>query len=128
MIGPEVAVFLFLSVGAVSVFSFVAVASWAGARSEERKAYYKSETIKKIAESSAGGATAALDFMREQERNKARQLRESLKLGGLITIAVGIALLIFLRALLGPPLYLCGVIPLLIGVALLVYASIAPEP
>ena len=40
-------VYLFLSVGAVGMFSFIAVASWADARRKEREAYYKSETLKK---------------------------------------------------------------------------------
>ncbi len=46
-----------------------------------------------------------------------------MKVGGLTNIAVGVALIIFLRALVGDePVYLCGLIPGLIGVALLTYA------
>ena len=44
------ATFLGFSIGAVALFSFLAVASWANARRREREAYYKSEAIKKIAE------------------------------------------------------------------------------
>ena len=55
--------------------------------------------------------------------------REGMKIGGLINLAVGVALMIFLRALVGDePVYLCGLIPGLIGVALLTYALfLAPK-
>jgi hypothetical protein len=52
-----------------------------------------------------------------------------MKIAGLINIAVGVGLMIFLRALTGAngP-YLCGLIPGLIGVALLAYALfLAPK-
>jgi hypothetical protein len=116
-------VFLFLSVGAISLFSFVAVASWSDARRREREAYYKSETLKKIAETQGTGGSAALEFLREDERNAMRRRREGIKLGGLITAAVGIGLMVFLRAEeRSEPAYLLGLIPLLVGTVLLAYA------
>jgi hypothetical protein len=52
-----------------------------------------------------------------------------MKIGGMINLAVGIALAIFLRALVGnEPVYLCGLIPGFIGVALLVYALFLAPP
>ena len=54
-------------VGSIALFSFLAVATWADARRKEREAYYKSETLKKIAESSGEGARAAIELMREQQ-------------------------------------------------------------
>ena len=53
-----------------------------------------------------------------------------MKIGGVINLAVGIALMIFLHALIsGEPVYLCGLIPGLIGVALLAYALLlSPKP
>jgi hypothetical protein len=118
-------IFLFLSVGAISLFSFIAVASWADARRREREAYYKSETTRKIIEAQGTGASSALELIREEEKNEARRRSEGIKLGGLVTSAVGIALLIFLRVLIkDEPVYLSGLIPLLIGVALLSYAYI----
>lgn len=115
----------FLSVASIAFWSFVAVAAWSEARRREREAYYKSETLKKIAESSGAGGSAALEFLREEERIKARHLREGHKLGGLITAAVGIALMILLRAMPVPAArsaYLVGLIPVFTGVAILVYA------
>ena len=120
-IAASTAVFMFLSVGAVALFSFIAVASWADARRKEREAYYKSEMLKKLSESQ--GAAAVLDLLREENKQAAARRREGLRLGGLINIAVGVGLMIFLAGLIRDErAYLLGVIPLLIGVALLSYS------
>src|SRR6516162_7111304 len=87
---------LFLSVGAIALFSFVAVVTWSDNRRREREAYYKSEFLKRISEMQADSAVAVL---REEERNALRRRLEGIKLGGLVTTAVGIALMVFLRAL-----------------------------
>ncbi len=114
-------VFFFLAVGAVSLFSFIAVASWSDARCREREAYYKSETLKKLTETQ--GSAAVLDLLREEKKQAATRRREGQRLGGLINIAVGIGLIVFLSGLVrNEPIYLVGVIPLLIGVALLSYS------
>jgi len=116
-------------VGSIALFSFLAVAIWVDARRKEREAYYRSETLKKIAESSGEGAKAAIELMREQEKNAGKRRLGGLKLGGLITAAVGIGVMVLLRGILhDEPVYLAGLIPLLIGVALLVYAFfLAPK-
>ena len=111
---------LFLSVGAIALFSFVAVATWSDNRRREREAYYKSETLKKIAEMGTDNAVAVL---REEERNALRRRLEGIKLGGLVTAAAGIGLMVFLRALVGDrPIYLAGLIPLFVAVSLRVYS------
>lgn len=118
-------VFMFLSVGAIALFSFIAVSSWADARRKEREAYYRSETLKKIAESPGPGGTVALEFLREEDRLAARRTREGQKLGGLITAAVGVGLMAFLGILADKNdkgVFLVGAIPFLVGVALIVYA------
>jgi hypothetical protein len=57
-----------------------------------------------------------------RERSERRRHREGLKLGGLSTAAVGIGLMIFLRAVQREePVYLVRLIPLLVGGALLAY-------
>ena len=122
-------IFLFLSVAAIALFSFIGVALWTTARRREREAFYKSEMVKKIADSQGTGANAALEFIREQEKNAARNKREGLKLGGLITAAVGVALMVFLRNLVrDEPVFLAGLIPLLVGGVLLAYSYfLAPK-
>ena len=116
-------------VGSIALFSFLGVASWSDARRKEREAYYRTEALKKIAESSSEGAKSAVEYFHEQEQSARRRRLEGMKLGGLITAAVGIGLMVFLHGVeREEPVYLVGLIPLLIGVALLVYAFVlAPK-
>lgn len=125
----SIAPFLIPIVGCIALFSFLGVASWSDARRKEREAYYTGETLKKIAESSGEGAKSALELLREQERNVVKRRLEGMKLGGLITTAVGIGLMVFLHGVEHEePAYLVGMIPSLIGVALLIYAFVlAPK-
>jgi hypothetical protein len=119
---PGVAVFMFLAASAIALFSFLAVNSWADARRKERESYYRNDMLKKLSEAQGPGANATLELLREESRVGAVKKRQELRIGGLITAAVGLGVLIFLRALIrDEPVYLCGSIPLLIGVAL--YAS-----
>lgn len=121
---------MFLSIGAVALFVvFIPLTTWIESQRKEREAFYKSETMRRLAESSGEGAKTAVEMLREQARLEQIKKREGMKIGGLVNIAIGVALMIFLRALVGgEPVYLCGLIPGLIGVALLTYALIlAPK-
>ncbi|MGD0519723.1 MAG: DUF6249 domain-containing protein [Terracidiphilus sp.] len=127
----EVAMFgvLIPIVSVVSVFTFITFAVWFKHRSQEREAFYKAETLRRITEASGEGAKAALELMREDDRLKRIKAREGMKIGGLINIGVGVALVIFLRALVSnEPVYLCGLIPGFVGIALLVYALFLAPP
>ena len=128
MTNPGVALFFFLAIGAIALFTFLSVATWTGTRAAEREAYYKAEMMKKIAEA-GGDSNPALEYLREQERIKAAKRIGGLKLGGLINTGIGLGLMIFLRALIhGAPIYLAGTIELFIGLALLAYAFwLAPK-
>ncbi len=119
--GP-LSVFLFLSAAVVSMFSFLAVASWSNARLKERESFYKSETLKRLSENSGPGATAALELLREENRVLGIRRQASLREGGLVTSSVGLGLLIFLRALIPQQaaISLCSLIVLLPGLALVV--------
>jgi ferric-dicitrate binding protein FerR (iron transport regulator) len=122
---------LFLSVASIALFSFVAVAVWSQARRREREAYYRSETLRKIVETQGAGGGSAIEFLREEEKHAVRRRQEGQKLGGLITVAVGIGMMVFIKAVDRgdpDPAYLVGLIPLFIGVALLGYAYfLAPK-
>lgn len=122
-------VFLIPIVGSIALFSFLAVTTWSDARRKEREAYYTTDALKKIAESSAEGAKSAVEYLKEQNKNAALRRREGLRLGGLITAATGIGVMVFLRALNhDEPVYFVGLIPLLVGLALLVYGFVlAPK-
>jgi hypothetical protein len=127
---PAAGLWMFLSIGAVSLFVvFIPLTSWIDSQRREREAFYKAETIRRLAEASGEGAKAAIDLLREQNRLDQLKKREGIKIGGLVNLGVGVALMIFLRALVrNEPVYLCGLIPGLIGVALLVYGLVlAPK-
>jgi hypothetical protein len=122
---PAVALWEFLSVGAVALFSFLAIGSWSESRRREREAYYRTEAIRKLAEATPEVAASALEFLREQERNDRERVTAQIKIAGLVTCGVGIGVMVFLRALIREaPIYLSGSIPLLIGAALLAWSYI----
>jgi hypothetical protein len=119
-------------VAPIALFSFLSVATWSGTRFAEREAYYKSEMMKKIAEV-GGNGNAALEYLREEDRlrrrNKYDRRKQGLKIGGMINIAVGIALFATLHELVRVRgVALEGLFPLLIGVALLIYVFAMMPP
>ena len=117
-------------IGSIALFSFLSVAAWSDARRKERQEYYRNETLKKIAESSGEGAKAAIELLREQNKNTTRRRFEGMKLGGLITAVVGIGVMVLLHGLVqSQPVYLAGLIPFLVGVVLMLYGFfLAPKP
>lgn len=117
-----VALFGFLAVSSVALFSFMAVASWSDNRRKDRESYYRNDMLKKIAESSGAGASAAIELLREQDRLETLRKRQGMKIGGTVLLAIGLGILIFLHALIPhAPIYLGGVMLMLMGAAL--YAS-----
>jgi hypothetical protein len=131
--GPDVSnvgLWLFLSIGAVSLFVvFIPLVTFMENRRKEREAFYKAETLRRLTESSSEGAKTALAMMQAENRQERLKKREGMKIGGLINIGVGAGLMIFLRSLggNGSP-WLCGLIPGFIGVALLVYVFVLAAP
>ena len=128
----NVAMWMFLSIGALALFVFfIPTVTWIESRRKEREAFYKADTFRRLAESSTDSAKAAIELLREQSRQEQIKRREGMKIGGVITLSVGVALVIFLRAMTigeaGAP-YLCGLIPALIGVAMLVYVYFMAAP
>src|ERR1700744_2872224 len=95
--------FLFLCVGAASLFAFLAVAAYSESRRRERESYYKNDMLKKIAESQSSAAVATIEYLREEQQasvlRRVQKQRESYSLGGLITAATGVGLMVFLHAI-----------------------------
>ena len=129
---PAMGLWVFLSVGAVALFAvFIPLVTWIDSRRKEREAFYKADTMRRLTEGSGEGAKAAIQLMREEERLKRIKTLEGLKIGGIINVAVGVALLIFLRVLLGGGAgspFLCGLIPGFIGIAMLAYVMFLAAP
>jgi hypothetical protein len=92
-ITPVVAL-AFTGVLLMIVFAFVSVVIWTEARRKEREALYKSELLKKLAETPGPGADAVLGNLREEEERKRERRRGILSLGGLLLAALGLAVLV----------------------------------
>jgi hypothetical protein len=117
-VNPNLA--MFLSFVVVGLFSFISIAAWTGTRHQERKDFYRSEMLKKLAETGPG---AVIEYLREEEQQEERRRaeqrereREGYRLTGLILLAVGgtmaISMYYVVRDL---PVYLFGLIPASIG-------------
>jgi len=117
-------------VGTIATFGFFAVASWVHARRREREAFYRSEVLKKLAETGAEGSSAALEMFREEQRSADRNRLETQRLGGLILAAVGVGVMALLRGVAtNESAWLSGLIPALVGAVLLIYSyGLAPRP
>ncbi len=128
----NIGMWMFLSIGAVSLFVvFIPLVTWIGNRRKEREAFYKAETLRRVAESSGEGAKTAFEMLRMESRTERLKAREGLKVGGLINVGVGVGLIIFLRFLLGTgdgSPWLCGLIPGFVGVAMLIYVFFMAGP
>ena len=123
------AFWIFLAVSSVAMFAFIPIVSWIDSRRKEREAYYRAETLRRVAESSGEASKATLELLWEENRLKQQHTREGLKIAGLINVAVGFALIPFLKMLIpGAAVFLCGLIPLMIGVAMLVYVYVLAAP
>jgi hypothetical protein len=113
-----------------AVFTFVSIAAWADNRRKERESFYRHETYRKIMEHPGEATQPVVEMMRERERQRQLKRIEGLRLGGLVTSAVGIGVMVFLYFLTDEaPIYLAGLIVLLIGLVLMVHGFfIAKSP
>jgi hypothetical protein len=116
-----------ITVVATAGLSFAAVVVWLATRAKERGEQRRNDTIRRIME--AGNSAPALEYLRERERADAARIRNRVRLTGLVSIAVGVGLMLFLAAwVFGAPVYLAGLIPLLVGVALLIFSELFMSP
>jgi Mg2+/citrate symporter len=120
----ETAFWLMIAVVGTAFFAFISVVVWLGTREKEREAHYRGETARRIAE--ADDAGSVLEYVRETERIDTERTRLKARL---ITMAVGVALMIFLyQAMPGSPGYLVGLIPLFVGMVLLLLSEVLMKP
>ena len=128
---PEIMVFVFLIVASIAFFSYLSIMSFVNGRRKERDAYYRNETVRRLTESQGAGAAATIDVLREEDRLQIRRRVESIKLSGLVTVAIGLGLMVFFFFVdhdtreIGVSL---GSVPLLVGASLLLYVyALAPK-
>lgn len=110
----------------LGLFCWLAVVGWARHRRLEREAFYRHETEKKLLEMGEAGARQILRLRNEEERLRWLRRREGLKLGGMITTALGLGILIGFQFVdTGDSSFAgAGGFPLIIGAALLLYAYV----
>jgi hypothetical protein len=118
----------------IAVFTFTAVAVWSENRRRERESFYRHELFQKMLDQPGGSVQAVQEMMqkfsKDEETRRRRKEVEGMKVGGLVTTAAGIGLLIFLYFLVpGRSVFMVGLIPLLVGFALMTYSfGIARAP
>ncbi len=125
------ALYFFLSVSTVAFFAFVGTASWNGARTQERLAMYRAELLKKLAEQPGEGALHVLALLRQEQRVKEDEKRRGLLLGGLITGATGLGLVLMLAGVGGNDgfhAWTIGAFVVLIGAALVLFSRFGMRP
>lgn len=118
------------AVGAVALFGFLAVASWSEERRKEREALYRSEVLKKLVDNPGSDTKPILEMIQVEENRKLSRRREGLLLGGSITSAVGLGVMLFLYQIADDEaIWTIGIIPLLIGAILLIFGLfVAQKP
>jgi hypothetical protein len=121
---PQVLALFVPIIGMVALFSYLSIASWADSRRREREAFYRSELLKKATETQGESSQKVLEILKEEERLRVVRRRESLFLGGSITLAAGIGIGVFLGRVAGDGVWALGLIPALIGLALVVHAKL----
>ena len=125
-------------VGSVAVFGYAAVEVWVKSRRKEREAFYRSETLRRFSESNQPDMLARFLAEEKAARREMRvQQRESLRLGGLVTMMAGIGFGVMLAGI-APrqsfylydliPFNIFGLVPFLVGLAILIYVYLlAPK-
>jgi hypothetical protein len=113
--------------GLVCIFAFASVVIWTDARRREREALYRSELLKKLAETPGPGADAVLSSLRDDDRRRHSRRREAFSLAGMLCSALGVAVLIGHLATpdsRGNGAWALCFVPMLLGAVLIVHARV----
>lgn len=120
------AMFAFLAVAAVAVFSFISVTHWISARHQERDTKERYGLLKLLLEHPGEEGTRVMAAWREQEAVANEKERSQRLTGGAVTIAVGLALAAMLGVMApGSGAWAVGLVPGAVGIALLAFAYFA---
>jgi hypothetical protein len=119
-------------ISVVCVFLFLSTVVWAKQRRRERDAYYRHELAKTMVTRGADADEVAR--MLRKSRSSLAERREGLKLGGLLTFAIGIGFMIGFQWIPADlPIWKIGFVPTLLGAAMVTYSVLAdsdsePDP
>jgi hypothetical protein len=83
--------------------------------------------LRRIIEAPGEGAKAAMELLREESRMEQQKKREGTKIGGLVCVAVGAAMVLFMGVQRNPG-FLVGLVPGFVGLALLAYVYFLADP
>ena len=120
---PMAALWLMIAVTSTALLAFVSVMVWLENRRKKCEAHYRDEMARRITE--AANPAPLLEYVCQMERADAARARVKARVAGMVTLAVGMALMIFLyQVASATPAYLVGLISLLVGVALLVVSEL----
>ncbi len=109
-------------VGTIALFSFLAVATWAGQRRKEREAYYRYEFRKKLVEAGEMNTSQLQALMHFEYETELWRRRQGMLSGGFIVAGVGLGVLFGLRFIEEEAVWMVGYIPFFLGLAMLLYA------
>ncbi len=116
-----------VAVTATAFLTFISFIVWFEGRRKEREDHYRNEMARKIADADDSGPI--LEYVRANERADAEKVRMKASVGGLVTLAVGAALMIFLYMLVPTSaVYLIGLFPLFVGMVLLFMSEFMMKP
>ncbi len=106
----------------ISGCAFISVVVWSENRRKERESFHQHQTYQKMLDSGSSADTVVAFVQDQEDRQRRDQEREKirgLRMGGVITTAVGVALTAFLFFIAPEePVYLVGLVPLGVGLVL----------
>jgi hypothetical protein len=119
-----VAMFGFLAVGAIALFSFISVAHWLSTRQNERETRERFALLKLLLEHPGEEGTRVMAAWREQEAMAELKDRRQRQMGGLVACATGVGLGVMMAVLAGPGtgVWSIGLIPFLVGLTIFMLA------
>ena len=116
-----------VAVTSTAFLTFLSFVIWLDGRQKEREAHYRNELAQKLAD--AGDSGPVMEYIKSLERADAARAQMKSRVSGLVTLATGLALTLFLHQIApGVPVYLAGLIPVFIGVVLLVMSEWIMRP